>query len=167
MLPPRCIVRISQASEHAGRQDLVARPVVGVGRIDDLTHHVDATDEREAAYHLAPTRRSQRVLVVDAGVRGAQQQLAGADPGDGNLGELPVTEPGVRDDAQRPADLCGARHCTHPRKALWPVTAWPMIIWCTSDVPSYVSTDSRLFACRTVSYTHLRAHETGRNLVCR
>src|SRR5674476_1609958 len=27
--------------------------------------------------------------------------------------------------------------------------------------------ESRGFGCETVSYTHLRAHETGRNLVCR
>ena len=47
-----------------------------------LALHLDATDEREAAYPF-PTRRR-----------------------------------------------------AHPRKALWPVTAWPMISWCTSEVPS-------------------------------
>jgi hypothetical protein len=47
---------------------LVARHIGGVGRLDDLPHHIDATDEREAPHDLAPTRRRQRVLVVDAGV---------------------------------------------------------------------------------------------------
>ena len=34
-----------------------------------------------------------------------------------------------------------------------PVSAWPITSWCTSDVPSYVSTDSRLLACRMTGYS--------------
>ena len=31
----------------------------------------------------------------------------------------------------------------------------------------YIGIDLGTSACKPVSYTHLRAHETGRNLVCR
>src|SRR5690606_27455450 len=41
------------------------------------------------------------------------------------------------------------------RKAAWPVSALPMDSWCISEVPSWVSTDSRLLAWRITGYSRV------------
>ena len=62
----------------AGAEHGVAFPERRVGRSDHVTGHVDAADQREASQDLAFARAGQRVLEVDAAMRGPHDDLAGA-----------------------------------------------------------------------------------------
>ncbi len=82
--------------------------------------------------------------VVDVGVGRADRVLALGDPAtgarDGRVQRrtgLPVAVVGRQEsDVRRQAGLDGIRACRGQRNALTPVSASPMTIWCTSDVPS-------------------------------
>ena len=67
------------AEAAAGDQHRVAFLELRVGRSDDVPGDVDAADQRERAQDLALAGAGQRVLEVDRGVRGLDDDFAGGE----------------------------------------------------------------------------------------
>src|SRR5699024_3935967 len=122
----------------------------GCGAQDEDPGLLDAVDRKDVRRlpFVRPRRAPGAGLVAAVGAlaRDHLRPEVGQEPGRVGRGEAPTGG--------------GATHALERtrgdhRKAACPVSSRPMTSWCTSLVPSSVSTDSRLLAWRMIGYSRV------------